>query len=186
MNYYDYNAFPIADVDPILLRKIIQGIKKMIKPGMDKLRYEHLQAFVGRSSEPSLDEEHFISLLSRLLSLLIKGKVPKLISELLSENQLIALSKGDNDIRPIGIGFTIRKLASLISMNRLYAFSDEHFKRFQYGMKSNGCETIIQSVSLKKKQNPSLDVFCLDAKNAFNSINRLTAIKEVKKNTPEA
>jgi hypothetical protein len=186
LNYYDSNAYPIADVDPILLRKVILNTKKMITPGMDKLRYEHLQAFVGRASEPSLDEENFISLLAKLLSIFIKGKAPKIISDLISENKLIAISKGDTDIRPIGIGFTLRKLASLMSMNRLYRFSDEHFSKFQFGMKSSGCEYIVQSVSMTKRMNPELDTFCLDAKNAFNAINRLHAIKEIKKHTPEA
>ena len=186
LNNYDYNAFPIADVDPVLLRKIIQRSRKMVTPGIDKLRYEHLQAFVGRSSEPSVDEEYFTSLLAKLLTLFIKGKVPKYISNLMSENRLIALSKGDNDLRPIGIGFTLRKLASSISMNRLYRFSDDHFKSFQYGMHSSGCEVVIQSIAMEKRLHPELDIYCLDAKNAFNSIDRLNAIKEIKKNTPEA
>ena len=139
----------IAAVDKCVLRDIIKKCKLTVRPGLDKLRYEHVKALAGYCSESSIEEDVFCDRLASILTLIIRGDIPEPISHVLSDNELIAIPKGPADIRPIGIGSTLRKLAALVIMRRLNSFNNEHFKNFQFGMQRNGMEHIILESRLR-------------------------------------
>ena len=158
--------------------------KAMVKPGVDKLRYEHLKAMIGRNSEPSPQEEEFCTLFAELLTLIIRGEYPVDIKCMLRDNELIALDKGNDDIRPIGMGETIRKVVSSVAFKRTAAFNSTHL-RHQYGLKRNGAEHIIHSIRFLMEEHPTWDLYCVDADNAFNRANRVRGLKEVCIHQPE-
>ena len=87
--------------------------KNMIRPGLDKLRYEHLKAFVGHLNEPLPDEERFCKNLACLITIILRGQEPSELLPALRDNEIIAIPKGHTDVRPIGIGLTFRKIASI-------------------------------------------------------------------------
>ena len=176
----------IPEVDKGMLRSIIRKTKLTVRPGLDKLRYEHVKTLAGYSVEPAYDEDRFCELLAQVLTIILRGQTPPVISALLSDNELIALPKSDTDIRPIGIGSTLRKLAALVVMNRLQSFNKKHFSYLQYGMKSNGMEQIIHNMRVRNSLFPDFDVFCMDADNAFNRANRLRGLEQVMLHFPEA
>ena len=115
----------------------------------------------------------------------MKGQEPDAISDIIRDNELIALPKGESDIRPIGIGFTIRKITSMIAFRRLKDFNLRHFGSSQFALARNGCENVIHSLVSAKAENPTWDMLCLDADNAFNRANRIKGLLEVHKHAPE-
>ena len=164
------------------MKIVVNKSKKMIRPGLDKLRHEHLQILVGRSAETSPDEELFCSLLATILTLIAQGKVPDMVAKQLHDNELMALPKNNTgDVRPIGIGSTYRKLASICVFNKIQDFNALHFDKFQYGLKSNGIEDIVHSINRSMRENPSWDMYAIDADNAFNRANRVFGLQQVQK-----
>lgn len=166
------------------LRIVINRGKSAIQPGVDKLRYEHLQALAGKGGEADADEWRFCSLLAKVITLILNGDFPDEVAPLVRDNMMTAISKGADDVRPIGIGTMYRKLASLVAFHSLREFNDEHFQRFQYGLRHSGCESIIHTLRLRMEQHEGYDLFAMDADNAFNRANRMIGLQQVMVHTP--
>lgn len=88
----------------------------------------------------------------------------------LSSNEMFMAAKSSpDDVRPIGIGFTLRKLAASVCLNASQrTFNNEHFGQLQYARKRNGMEEILHLFAARMENDPSLDVFNADGDNAFN------------------
>ncbi len=122
---------------------------------------------------------------------------------MLAMNEIIALPKGDTgDVRPIGIGNTYRKIASKVVYNKLSAacaakgffYSDvlqgrfsrkdgycdegEPFQKTQHASSVCGIETIVHltNMALSMPGVPPLDLYTIDARNAFNQVDRLEGL----------
>jgi hypothetical protein len=116
------------------------------------------------------------------LTLLVQGYVPGEITNLLRANELVAIPKSNNDVRPIGIGSCLRKIASKCAFNSISReFQRQHFAGKQYVMERQGMETILHSLMCKREVNPHWDLFAIDADNALNSANRMVGLLEVSK-----
>jgi hypothetical protein len=179
----DHSA--VDEVDFMQMRTVIQKCKKLVRPGLDKLRYEHLRTLVGYGAEPSDQEAEFSRLFAKIITFVLRGEIPHSISLVLSENELIALPKSDTDVRPIGIGSTIRKVAALMAFKQLDTFNDDHFSTLQYGLKQSGIEHVVHKVSIVREKHPDWDLFALDADNAFNGANRVIGLQQVAKHAPQ-
>ena len=94
------------------LRTILRKRPKLKHAGPDKLRYDHLQTLIGYGGEQAPEEDEFANLLADILVLLVDVKAPEELYQVLRDNELIALPKKDQDIRPVGMGLVIRKLVS--------------------------------------------------------------------------
>jgi hypothetical protein len=184
------------NINPSTLRSIICKRPKLKKPGIDQLRYDHLRVLIGNGGENDADQNEFAVKFSRLVALLVDGKAPDGIYSFLRDNELIALPKNDNDVRPIGMGATIRKIISkyiLIYSNQAtsativgeeFPFNFSHFYGLQYGMEVQGTERIIHSLRAYHEQNSSHDIFLMDADNAFNSSSRLQGLRQIQIHFP--
>jgi hypothetical protein len=182
----DQNLEGVREVSEKAFRAAVKKGKKMVKPGIDKLRFEYLQTLVGVLSEPNPQERLFCSLFAEMLTYVIRGETPVNVKTMLRDNELIALEKGNADIRPIGMGETIRKVVSSVLYQRSRTFNDGHFKKWQYGLKRNGVEHIVHSVRFLMEEHPTWDLFCVDADNAFNRADRRKGLKQVQTHFPEA
>jgi hypothetical protein len=108
------------------------------------------------------------------------------------DNEIKAIPKGDDDVRPIGLGGVIRKLCSIFCLevtsqhlSNGKSFNDNHFGDLQYGVdRKQGCEKIIHSFRSYHDSHPDKDVFCMDGVNAYNTANRQLGLNEVKKHLP--
>jgi hypothetical protein len=69
----------------------------------------------------------------------------------------MAIPKGPTDVRPIGIGSTIRKIASIAAFQRLMEFNHSHFNTLQFGLQSNGIEKVVHSVNWHRSVHPDWD-----------------------------
>ena len=85
------------------LRTILRKRPKLKRAGPDKLRYDHLQTLIGYGGEQAPHEDEFANLLAEILVLLVDVKAPEELYQVLRDNELIALPKKDDDIRPVGM-----------------------------------------------------------------------------------
>eukprot|EP01031_Cornospumella_fuschlensis_P030346 gene30346-36667_t len=106
------------------IREIIRDCPLHKAPGLDKLRYDHLRALVGRDVEPSAADFTFCSKLSQVINILLSDKAPAEVGEFLRGNILIALPKGADDVRPVGMGSVLRKIASKCLWKALEDFNE--------------------------------------------------------------
>ena len=101
---------------------------------------------------------------------------------------MIAMYKNENNERPIAIGniYIICYLKQILRY--LKPIIIEHFGGKQRCMDENGCEKIIKAIQLKFDLNKECvdpekrcDIAVLDNQNAFNSVNRLLGLNEIRK-----
>jgi hypothetical protein len=168
------------------LRSYIQSAKKLITPGPDKLRYEHLQQMAGRSANNQIREaeKYFCIVLAKVLTIILQGKEPNEVSAVLKGYKLLPMSKGVSDIRPIGMGLTLRKLVAQhivtqyhpekgVEKEQTKTYFEDGEQLFQMAFKSCGTERIIHLVNMLHTQ---VDVYLMDGTNAFGRCNnRITA-----------
>jgi hypothetical protein len=172
-------------VSAAMIRNIIGKWKTMVRPGVDKLRNEHLKVLIGHQNKQLLGrEKDFAMSLAKIVQILANGLFPIEVAAALRDNELIALLKSVDDVRPIGIGYTLRKLTASIWFKELSKFNEEHFKLFQAGLRPNGTEFIIHSINQSLEQHPDYDLYTIDADNAFNRSNRIIGLQQVMKFCP--
>jgi len=95
--------------------------------------------FLVRSKSPSQDDERYpnIAILSDLLHLLYEGKAPKEIKQYVSANESVSFHKdltNRNNIRPIGIGTAIRRVAATHAMSASKDIACEFLSPNQYAI----------------------------------------------------
>ena len=110
------------------------------------------------------------------------GKIPAEVCEIFYGANLMGLAKDDGGVRPIAIGFALRRCAGKIQMNKVLNLSKTIFWPLQLGVgTSKGCEiaahTIRQYV-ISDQVNDKVLVK-IDFKNAFNTIRRDVFLRRV-------
>jgi hypothetical protein len=175
----------VSDINGDIIRKIILKRPKLKRPGVDKLRYDHLRTLVGYGGILEPAQEIFAKNLSELCILLLDAKVvPLPVFDFIRDTELLAIPKGEEDIRPLGLGSIMRKLCSILFLRSTNDFNSKHFKDLQYGVDKEGCAKIIHSGRVYRELYPNRDFFCMDGKNAYNSCSRTRGLCEVKKLFP--
>ena len=111
---------------------------------------------------------------------MLTGDLPEETNHFFASNLLIALPKSIDDIRPIGIGTMLRKIAAqFIANDARGAFNNEHFKLYQLALKPGGMEEIVHALQLLLSKHPYFDVASLDASNAFNRANKYVGLMQI-------
>ena len=130
--------------------------------------------------------QRFIQLFADI-SLIINAKLPGEVSKALRDNEIMAIPKNaaDDDVRPIGIGSTLRKVASAV-FRKMFEFNEKYYKHFQHGLKSNGTERIGHEVRIARDMHKDWDFYSVDGDNGFNRSNRIRGMQEVLKLVPSA
>jgi len=174
-------------VDPKILRAKISKLKACVKPGIDQLRARHLKQMAGSKPEPNARESRFVQGLCEIISILLRGKEPPGVSRAFRSNELFAGPKPNGDVRPIAMGFTLRKLVATFVLQSAQAnFNESHFGTLQFAMQRCGMEDIVHLIALSRETHPELDLFCADGENAFNCANRSTGLDQIKTHFPSA
>jgi hypothetical protein len=174
------------------VRDIIHRRKKLKRPGIDKLRFDHLKILIGYENSEHPGQQEFANLLANICTLIMDGDAPREVYDLLRDNELVAIPKSNNDVRPIGMGSTLRKLCSLILLNSTMMrtdgetknLNDELFGGRNYGMSRSGCESIVHTMRLCMELHADKDMFCMDADNAFNRASRIRGLCETFEKCP--
>jgi len=163
------------------LRKWIRKKSDFVSPGLDGLRWEHMRALCGGGGDQHPDEDEFVNHLASIITLLLDVKhAPFQVYDALRDNVLIALQKDPNDpnkIRPIGMGYLIRKLCCIVCLTHMYQarnpngdpFLQTIFGNLQYGMESKGTEKVFHALNYSFQKYPDRDLFVADGVNGFNN-----------------
>ncbi len=109
----------------------------------------------------------------------MNGKHPHEISAALIDCEMFAGPKGEDDVRPIGIGGTFRKIAATVLFKSSQVFNAKHFGRLQFALLKSGTDQIIHAFVMSLTSAPNKCKFAMDAINAFNKANRKRGLAEV-------
>ena len=190
----NYNINNDPNVVPITttvekLEKLLIDKKRLIAPGFDLLRFEHVKSlFAVQCSNVTEGIQAYRENLTNIINTLISGKLPPGAANFLRGINLNALPKeeGSDDIRPIGLQVLYRKIAGSVinSSPQFRDFSSNHFKGTQYCLTSNGAEKIAHCLQAIIDADNTKDIFTPDANNAFNSLNLKHALYQIKLNIP--
>ena len=115
------------------------------------------------------------------------GKVPTSVRETFYVANLIALNKVDSGVRPIAVGFTLRRLPAKIIILDCRDFCKTEFQPSQLGVGTpKGAETAIHALRAYLENPASQDkvILKIDFKNAFNCIRRDKFLALVKHKIP--
>ena len=113
------------------VRKALLSSPSTSGAGRSGLRPSHVRDALRPASSDLL-----LRLLSEVVSLLLRGEVPKSVRPYVCGASIMALRKPNGSLRPIAICETIRRLTSKVAR--------EIFEPLQLGVKTpNGCEAII-------------------------------------------
>ena len=101
------------------MKKAIKSFKNGSAGGPDGLMPQHIKDLTGTNvGQPTLNL--LDALVDFINKVILPGKVPEFVQPIFFGANLMALSKPDNGIRPIAIGFTIRRLVGKILMDKQY------------------------------------------------------------------
>ena len=151
--------------------------------GPDGFRPKHLLDLVSCKESGS----ELLSALTGFINLLLSGTCHPDIIPILFGGRLIALDKHSGDIRPIAVGFTLRRLASKcvnsFATNKLASYFSPH--QLGAGVKG-GCEAAVHATRRFLNSLPQNSVIAkLDFSNAFNCLHRDVMLSEVMRQCPE-
>jgi len=138
--------------------------------GPDGLRPQHLKDLMGSlEAGPS-----FLSALTAFTNMLLAGGCPTEIAPIFFGGKLLALNKKSGDLRPIVIGFALRRLVSKCANSFGTGQLHQYFGALQLGVGTkSGCEAAIHSARRYIQHMPTNCVLAkLDCSNAFNSLHR--------------
>ena len=110
------------------------------------------------------------------------GKIPVEVCEIYYGANLMGLAKDDGGVRPIAIGFALRRLGGKIQSNKVKNFSKTTFWPLQLGVgTSKGCEIEAHAIRQYIISDKVYDkvLVKVDFKNAFNSIRRDVFLRRV-------
>ena len=184
----DYTPPPTAPpiMDEPVVAKTIKSFHRGSSSGTMGLRPKHLQAVLLAHVDNTVKP---LTALKNLVNHLLAGKAPLEVQPYFAGARLCALEKGENDVRPIAAGETIRRLVSKAACNAVRSKAREFFKGLQFGVATPaGSERIIHTcrhAMTIHTDNPDMVLCKVDLSNAFNNVSRATFLKLVGDHFPE-
>ena len=176
------NCAPL-ELDEREVAKTLKSFNRGSSAGTMGLRPEHLQAAL------LVHGNDFLRSLTKLTNHLLAGKAPSEVQAHFAGARLCALSKGENDVRPIAAGETLRRLASKAVCNAIRPKASELFEGKQYGVAATaGAERVIHMCRLamsSNMENPNFVMCKVDLRNAFNNVSRAAFLPLVQEYFPE-
>jgi hypothetical protein len=166
-------------VDVQTMRSVIQKCPNMVAHGLDKLRFEHLKQLVGTKPEPQPQELEFCSLLKDILNIITAGGIPAEALPAFKANHVCGLPKEPEDVRPIGMGAVLRKIAAKAAFPIGIEQTEKMFGTSQLAFVKGGIEHIVHAFQIHHQQHPDHDLFAIDGDNAFNSAMRAFGLMQI-------
>lgn len=151
--------------------------------GPDGIRPQHIADLVKCKE----NGRTLLSALTKFVNCLLEGKCPSAVKPILFGGNLIALSKKSGGIRPIAVGYTLRRLAAKCAN----AFASARLATYLYPRQlgiavSGGSEAAVHAARRFIDSMPAGHaVVKLDFSNAFNSLHRNTMLNAVLQHIPE-
>jgi hypothetical protein len=150
--------------------------------GPDGVRPQHLRDLTSnKEAGPAL-----VTALTAFINLLMQGKCPSSVTPIFFGGRLIALQKKFGGIRPIAIGYSLRRLAAKCVNKYALGILKDSFSPSQLGVGvSGGCEAAIHATRRFLENMPDHFVAVkIDFSNAFNCIRRDSLLAAVAESVP--
>ena len=147
--------------------------------GIDGLTPQLLKDMIVNVDEGP-EKTQRLQILTDFINLVIAGQVPICIRPIFFAARLIALKKKDNGVRPIAISNSLRRICSKIVAKISLKSLKKRFSGRQLGIGTrSGCEIAVHKTREFVNLNKNQTIVKIDFKNAFNTLNRSTFLKEV-------
>jgi hypothetical protein len=165
------------------VRKAIFSFPAGSSGGPDGLTPQHLRDLVSTEGENS----PLLALITDLVNGLYKGIVPEQVRPVFFGGRLIALAKKDGGLRPIAIGYTLRRLAAKVANTYATRKLSPVFSPLQLGVGSaGGMEAAVHATRRYLQHLPSdHSIVKLDFRNAFNTLRRDALLEATQSILPE-
>ena len=184
------SSIPPPPQDPILPtsvteEEVLQAIRSFPNgsaAGPDGLRPQHLKDMTGFSAETG--GRTLLRALTSFSNLILDGKTPASIRPCFFGATLVALEKKEGGVRPIAVGFSLRRLAAKIAASRVKGHLGALLAPRQLGFGiPRGAEAAVHATRhYVDNLQPGHLVLKLDFRNAFNCARRdkmLDAVKDL-------
>jgi len=124
-------------------------------------------------------EDSFQQALVDFVTLLLTGSIDKEVRAIVFGGRLLALSKKGGGVRPITLGYTLRRLAAKCANNHVTGERDKTLQPQQLGVGvAGGAEAAVHAVHRLVSNMPDNNVIVkLDCSNAFNCIVRQGSVR---------
>lgn len=179
----DPSVFSVARFSEADVVAAIRSFPAGSTGGPDGLRPQHLRDLISNRETGA----PLLSSLTTLVNCLFEGKCPPTVCPIFFGGRLIALQKKSGGIRPIAIGYTLRRLAAKCANRHAITLLGDSLLPLQLGVgASGGCEAAIHSTRRFLAQLPSDHVLVkLDFVNAFNCVRRDAVLAAVASTVPD-
>ena len=177
------SQFASMSVTESEVRRAVLSFPSGSAGGPDGLRPQHVRDLIlCRESGPE-----FLRSLTAFTNTVLSGGCPSNIAPIFFGGRLLALNKKSGGVRPIVIGFTLRRLASKCANSVGSERLRDYFCPRQLGVGvAGGCEAAVHSARrFLEDLPPDHVVVKLDFSNAFNSLHRPDMLQAVADRLPE-
>lgn len=150
--------------------------------GPDGVRPQHILEMVNcREIGPELHPA-----LAGFVNCLLQGEIHPQVSPVLFGGNLIALEKKSGGIRPIAVGYTLRRIAAKCANSYATSQLTDYFNPIQMGVGvPGGCEAAVHATRRYIDAMPHGHVVAkIDFSNAFNSLRRDLLLRSVASTVP--
>ena len=171
-----------AEIVPDLVARCLSSFPVDTAPGPTGLRAQHLRDGCVAGGRDSL-----LTQLTAVVQLLAHGRAPAHLAPILAGAGLVALPKPSGGVRRIAVGEIVRRLTAKCLMSLVREEAGQFFWPCQVGVATpNGAEAAIHTVRAWTRRNrgSSKVLLKLDFRNAFNTIDRSTVLREACGNFP--
>ena len=169
--------FPVLDCPPIETTEVLEAIKRMPRgsaAGSSGLSPTHLRELISTTDA----QEHggLLHAIAALCTRWARGRAPPELAVWIAGAPVTPLRKRNNDVRPIAVGETIRRIVASVLLRRHAPEIKSYLAPHQVGvMARNGAESVIHAVRALTERHGQRDELALlkvDFTNAFNLIAR--------------
>ena len=181
---------PSADLPCLCLQEpdIMSAIRSFVPGsagGPDGLRPQHLKDLTSASAGDA--GRRLLTQLTEFANICLIGRVPDVIQPVLCGASLCALNKKDGGVRPIAIGFTLRRLVCKAACKAVMSRMASRFQPVQVGFGVPGATEAAAHAARAYVAGlqPGQGMLKLDFINAFNAVSRDEVLRVVHDELPE-
>ena len=173
-------AMQVTDAE---VNKAIRSFPAGSSGGPDGLRPQHILDMITNKESGT----QLLASITLFVNTLLSGRCHPAVTPILFGGNLVALEKKSGDVRPIAIGYSLRRIAAKCANTFATAKLKDYFNPTQLGVGvAGGCEAAVHATR-RFLTNPAHDtvVAKLDFSNAFNSLHRDAMSSAVFNKIPE-
>ena len=151
--------------------------------GPDDLRPQHIKELLSAQGENGL----LLESLTNFINLLLEGTIPPFVQPIFFGATLLAFNKKTGGLRPIAVGYTLRRLAAKVCCRHVVERGAAFLKPKQLGFGvRGGAEAVVHAArGYLSALEPEKAMLKIDFSNAFNCLRRDAILESISKHFPE-